>query len=584
MLDSEGDVLYVGKARNLRNRVTSYFRASGLATKTIALMNKVDDIQVTVTASETEALLLEQSLIKADRPIYNVLFRDDKSYPYICLTEHTFPRLALHRGTKQQVGRYFGPYPSAGAVRESIQVLQKLFQLRSCEDGFYKNRSRPCLQHQIGRCSAPCVGRVESEDYAADVGLAQMFLEGRSRAVLQELKQRMESASKAREFEHAARYRDQIAQLRRIQENQYVHGESGEVDVFALAQDSSYTCVQGLFIRGGRVIGQRTWYPKNELDTPPGALLSSFVSQYYLASEGRVIPKLVLTSIPLDEEELVESVLAGRSGRKVSVTSKVRAQRARWLEMARDNAALSLTSYVAERRNVFSRFVDLQELLELEDMPKRLECFDISHTSGEATVASCVVFDTNGPLKSDYRRFNIEGVTAGDDYAAMEQALRRRYRRLKEGEAVLPDLLVIDGGQGQLGKAAGVLSELQVDDIGLIGVAKGPARKAGLEKILLYGQGELSVPATSGSMHLLQHIRDEAHRFAITGHRGRRAKNRRRSALDGIAGIGPKRKRELMAYFGSVATIKGASSEEIAKVPGISQKLADDIYGALHAA
>ena len=584
MLDSEGDVLYVGKARNLRNRVTSYFRASGLATKTIALMNKVDDIQVTVTASETEALLLEQSLIKADRPIYNVLFRDDKSYPYICLTEHTFPRLALHRGTKQQVGRYFGPYPSAGAVRESIQVLQKLFQLRSCEDGFYKNRSRPCLQHQIGRCSAPCVGRVESEDYAADVGLAQMFLEGRSRAVLQELKQRMESASKAREFEHAARYRDQIAQLRRIQENQYVHGESGEVDVFALAQDSSYTCVQGLFIRGGRVIGQRTWYPKNELDTPPGALLSSFVSQYYLASEGRVIPKLVLTSIPLDEEELVESVLAGRSGRKVSVTSKVRAQRARWLEMARDNAALSLTSYVAERRNVFSRFVDLQELLELEDMPKRLECFDISHTSGEATVASCVVFDTNGPLKSDYRRFNIEGVTAGDDYAAMEQALRRRYRRLKEGEAVLPDLLVIDGGQGQLGKAAGVLSELQVDDIGLIGVAKGPTRKAGLEKILLYGQGELSVPATSGSMHLLQHIRDEAHRFAITGHRGRRAKNRRRSALDGIAGIGPKRKRELMAYFGSLATIKGASSEEIAKVPGISQKLADDIYGALHAA
>ena len=584
MLDSEGDVLYVGKARNLRSRVTSYFRAAGLATKTIALMNKVDDIQVTVTASETEALLLEQSLIKADRPIYNVLFRDDKSYPYICLTEHTFPRLALHRGTKQQVGRYFGPYPSAGAVRESIQVLQKLFQLRSCEDGFYKNRSRPCLQHQIGRCSAPCVGRVESEDYAADVGLAQMFLEGRSRAVLQELKQRMESASKAREFEHAARYRDQIAQLRRIQENQYVHGESGEVDVFALAQDSSYTCVQGLFIRGGRVIGQRTWYPKNELDTPPGALLSSFVSQYYLASEGRVIPKLVLTSIPLDEEELVESVLAGRSGRKVSVTSKVRAQRARWLEMARDNAALSLTSYVAERRNVFSLFVDLQDLLELEDMPKRLECFDISHTSGEATVASCVGFDTNGPLKSDYRRFNIEGVTAGDDYAAMEQALRRRYRRLKEGEAVLPDLLVIDGGQGQLGKAAGVLSELQVDDIGLIGVAKGPARKAGLEKILLYGQGELSVPATSGSMHLLQHIRDEAHRFAITGHRGRRAKNRRRSALDGIAGIGPKRKRELMAYFGSLATIKGASSEEIAKVPGISQKLADDIYGALHAA
>ena len=584
MLDSDANVLYVGKARNLRSRVTSYFRASGLATKTMALMSKVHDIQVTATASETEALLLEQSLIKVDRPTYNVLFRDDKSYPYICLTEHPFPRLTLHRGTKRHGGRYFGPYPSAGAVRESIQVLQKLFQLRSCEDGFFKNRSRPCLQHQIGRCSGPCVGRVERTDYAADVGLAQMFLEGRSRAVLQELKQRMESASKEREFEQAARYRDQMAQLRRIQENQYVHGQSGEVDVFALAQEAAYTCVQGLFIRGGRIIGQRTWYPKNVLETPPSALLSSFVSQYYLASEGRVIPKLVLTSIPLDDAELVASVLGERSGRKVSVRSKVRAQRARWLEMASDNAALSLTSYVAERRNVFSRFVDLQDLLELEDMPKRLECFDISHTSGEATVASCVVFDTNGPLKSDYRRFNIEGVSAGDDYGAMEQALRRRYRRLKEGEAVLPDILVIDGGEGQLGKAAGVLSELQVDEIALIGIAKGPGRKAGLEKILLYGHGELAVTSTSGSMHLLQHIRDEAHRFAITGHRGRRAKARRRSALDGISGIGPKRKRELMAHFGSLATIKGASSEEIAKVPGISQKLADHIYGALHAA
>ena len=584
MLDSDANVLYVGKARNLRSRVTSYFRASGLATKTMALMSKVHDIQVTATASETEALLLEQSLIKVDRPTYNVLFRDDKSYPYICLTEHPFPRLTLHRGTKRHGGRYFGPYPSAGAVRESIQVLQKLFQLRSCEDGFFKNRSRPCLQHQIGRCSGPCVGRVERTDYAADVGLAQMFLEGRSRAVLQELKQRMESASKEREFEQAARYRDQIAQLRRIQENQYVHGQSGEVDVFALAQEAAYTCVQGLFIRGGRIIGQRTWYPKNVLETPPSALLSSFVSQYYLASEGRVIPKLVLTSIPLDDAELVASVLGERSGRKVSVRSKVRAQRARWLEMASDNAALSLTSYVAERRNVFSRFVDLQDLLELEDMPKRLECFDISHTSGEATVASCVVFDTNGPLKSDYRRFNIEGVSAGDDYGAMEQALRRRYRRLKEGEAVLPDILVIDGGEGQLGKAAGVLSELQVEEIALIGIAKGPGRKAGLEKILFSGHGELAVTSTSGSMHLLQHIRDEAHRFAITGHRGRRAKARRRSALDGISGIGPKRKRELMAHFGSLATIKGASSEEIAKVPGISQKLADHIYGALHAA
>ena len=399
--------------------------------------------------------------------------------------------------------------------------------------------------------------------------------------MFQELRQRMESASKEREFEQAARYRDQILQLRRIQENQYVHGQSGDVDVFALTQEAAYSCVQGLFIRGGRIIGQRTWYPKNVLETAPSALLSSFVSQYYLASEGRVIPQLVLTSIPLDDAELVASVLGERSGRKVSIRSKVRAQRARWLEMASDNAALSLTSYVAERRNVFSRFVDLQDLLELEDMPKRLECFDISHTSGEATVASCVVFDTNGPLKSDYRRFNIEGVTAGDDYGAMEQALRRRYRRLKEGEAVLPDILVIDGGEGQLGKAAGVLSELQVEEIALIGIAKGPDRKAGLEKILLFGHGELAVTPTSGSMHLLQHIRDEAHRFALQYNRTLRKRRTLRTRLEEIPGIGPAREQELLRKFGSLGVIRNASINELVETRGVGRSTAVTILEAL---
>ena len=583
MLDAKGNALYVGKARNLKKRVTSYFRASGLASKTMALVSKIADVQITVTNSETEALLLEQSLIKQERPHYNVVLRDDKSYPYIYLTDHKdFPRLAFHRGSKRKTGRYFGPFPSASAVRESINILQKLFQIRQCDNTFFKNRSRPCLQYQIQRCTAPCVGLIDAERYQEDVELAVMFLEGRSSQVLEIFKDNMQSASEDLDFERTAKYRDQITQLHRVQEQQYVHAAEGDVDVFALAEEGNVACVQALFIRAGRMLGQRTWFPRNELALAKAELLSAFLSQYYFAGAEREIPKSIITSAAMDDAEVLAKALVDRAARKVAITSRVRGQRARWLQMAADNAAYSLTAYLADKRNVYSRFVGLQEALGLEDVPKRLECFDISHTMGEATVASCVVFDINGPLKSDYRRFNIEGVTPGDDYGAMEQALRRRYTRLKQGEGQLPSLLVIDGGVGQLGKARAVLAELQVQDVPILGIAKGPSRKPGLERFFL-DQSEIGIAPHTDAFHLLQHIRDEAHRFAITGHRQRRQKRRRRSELDDVAGVGPKRRRELLTHFGGMPALKGASVEEIAKVPGISRKLAEEVFGVLHA-
>ncbi|MCZ6656660.1 MAG: excinuclease ABC subunit UvrC [Gammaproteobacteria bacterium] len=583
MLDVEGNALYVDKARNLKNRVTSYFRASGLASKTMALVGKIADIQITVTNSETEALLLEQSLIKQERPPYNVVFRDDKSYPYIYLTEHKdFPRLAFHRGTKRKTGRYFGPFPSAHAVRESINILQKLFQIRQCDDTFFKNRSRPCLQYQIQRCSGPCVDLIDADTYHQDVELAVMFLEGRSSRVLEIFKDNMQLASTNLDFERAAKYRDQIAQLRRVQEQQYVHAAEGDVDVFALVEEGSVACVQALFIRAGRMLGQRTWFPRNELGLTEGELLSAFLSQYYFAGTEREVPKSVIISTAMDDEGLLAAALAERAGRKVAVASAVRGQRARWQQLAADNAAYSLTAYLADKRNVYARFVGLQEALGLEDVPDRLECFDISHTMGEATVASCVVFDINGPLKSDYRRFNIENITPGDDYGAMEQALRRRYTRLKQGEGPLPSLLIIDGGVGQLGKAKSVLAELQVEDVPILGIAKGPGRKPGLERFFLETT-EINITPQTDAFHLLQHIRDEAHRFAITGHRQRRQKQRRRSELDDVPGVGPKRRRELLTHFGGMPALKGASVEEIAKVPGISRKLAAEVFGVLHA-
>ena len=582
MLDAAGGCLYVGKARSLKPRVTSYFRASGLSTKTMALVNRIADVQITVTRSETEALLLEQSLIKSERPPYNVVLRDDKSYPYIYLTGHDdFPRLTFHRGAKKKTGRYFGPFPSAGAVRDSLNILQKLFRLRHCDDSFFRNRSRPCLQYQIRRCSGPCVGLVEQADYREDVDLAVLFLEGKSGTVLEIFKAKMQAAADALDFERAAKYRDQIARLRKVQEQQYVHVAEGDVDLFAVAENGGVHCVQALFVRAGRMLGQRTWFPRNDLGLAVGELLEAFVSQYYLGGPERDLPRAVITSTSLGDAEVLAAALGLRGGRRVEVVHQVRGQRARWLALAGDNATHALNAFIADKRNVFARLVALQDALGLDDVPQRLECFDISHTMGEATVASCVVFDSSGPLKSDYRRFNIEGLTPGDDYAAMEQALRRRYTRLKQGEGKLPDVLVIDGGAGQVARAETVLEQLQVTDVVVLGIAKGPSRRPGLEKFLV-GGSEIDIPPQGDASMLLQQIRDEAHRFAITGHRQRRQKSRRQSELDEIAGVGPKRRRELLTHFGAVSALRGASIDEIAKVPGISRKLAQDIYGALH--
>ncbi|MGB0998448.1 MAG: excinuclease ABC subunit UvrC [Pseudomonadales bacterium] len=583
MFDSDGNTLYVGKAKNLRNRVTSYFRAKGLQTKTMAMVAKIAGIEITVTASEMEALLLEQNLIKAQRPPYNISLRDDKSYPFVHITGHSqFPQLRFHRGSKGKSGEYFGPYPSAASVRDSLNLLQKLFLVRQCDDNFFRNRSRPCLQYQIQRCSAPCVGHISAEDYKQDVELATLFLQGKSANVLKIFQDKMEQAAEALEFEKAARYRDQISHLRRIQERQYVHGAKGDVDVFALAEDSGRCCVQALFVRNGQVLGQKSHFVNNELGIDRAALLHAFLSQYYLAGDHFDPPNTVLVSDYNDDFAILQSALEERADRKIHLSKAFRGQRARWVGLAADNAAVNLQARSAARSQTNARFADLQNALSLPTPPRRLECFDISHTMGEATVASCVVFDENGPLSSDYRRFNVTDIVGGDDYAAMEQALTRRYKRLKNGEGQLPDLLVIDGGLGQVNRATQVLGALELDhEVGVLGIAKGPDRKAGLERFFL-GSVAVHIDGHSPAAHLLQHIRDEAHRFAITGHRQRRAKARNQSLLEGIAGVGAKKRRQLLLHFGSINAIKGASIEELSKVPGISKAIATDIYKHFH--
>ena len=582
MLDETGACLYVGKARNLKNRVSSYFRASGLSAKTMALMNKTADIAVTVAASETEALLLEQTFIKGHRPPYNVILRDDKSYPYIHFTEHKYPQVRLHRGAKQDKGTYFGPYPSAGAVRDSVAILQKLFQLRTCDDINFAHRTRPCLQYQIKRCTAPCVSAVSEEDYELDLNYARLFLEGKSSQVLSAFKQRMNAAADSMEFEQAALIRDQITQLVKVQEAQFVDTAHGSLDVFGIAQDSRYTCVQGLFIRDGRILGHRTWHPKNELGKESDAMLTEFVTQYYFGNVERNLPQQVLTTDALLDSDVIAAALSEKSKRKVSCNASGRTQKARWLEMVSENANLALQAHVAKKQNVFERFTDLQDRLDLDEPPQRLECFDISHSSGEATTASCVVFELDGPVKSDYRRFNIKGEQAGDDYAALEQALRRRYTRISQGDGKFPDILIIDGGRGQISRVQSVLDELNIVDLLLLGISKGENRAIGLETIWRNGNEQVDIPPNSAAMHLLQEIRDEAHRFAIAGHRAQRQKKRRVSELDDIEGVGAKRKRQLLAHFGSVARIKGSSESELAKVPGISRTMASTIYGHFH--
>ncbi|MBY5930950.1 excinuclease ABC subunit UvrC [Halomonas denitrificans] len=583
MYDDQSNTLYIGKARRLKPRLASYFRGA-LNAKTQALVSRIHDIQVTVTNSETEALLLEQTLIKQLRPPYNILLRDDKSYPFVFVSDrHPYPALEYKRArTRHQDGRYFGPYPSSNAVRDTLSLMQKVFRIRNCEDSVFAHRTRPCLQYQIQRCSAPCVDYISEEDYRRDIEHAIQCLEGRSEAVSKELTEEMEAASEALNFEEAARLRDQLQDLRRLQQRQVVDTGSGDADAFALASQPGALCISVLSIRQGRLLGARHYSPTNNLDLGEAQLLGDFVSQYYLG-QAREIPSDVLTSHPVPDAELIASALSENAGRRIRLTDKVRGHRAQWRELARTNAEQQLAGQLANQTQLAKRFEDLRQALDLEHTPQRLECFDISHSHGEATVASCVVFDQDGPRKSDYRRFNIKNIAPGDDYAAMQQALTRRFKRLAEGEGVLPDILVVDGGKGQLNMARDVLADLGVTQVQLLGVAKGTTRKAGLETLYVDTvDRSLALPPTSPGLHLIQHIRDESHRFAIAGHRAKRDKARRTSTLQDIPGVGPKRRRELLRFFGGLQGIKQATKDELARVPGISATMADTIHRALH--
>lgn len=583
MFDSEARLLYVGKAKNLKKRLSSYFRKTGQAPKTAALVARIAQIETTITANETEALLLEQTLIKEWRPPYNILLRDDKSYPYVFLSDGDFPRLGIHRGAKKAKGRYFGPYPSALAIRESLSLLQKTFLVRQCEDSYYRNRTRPCLQYQIKRCKGPCVGLVSPDEYAEDVRHSVMFLDGRSNALSEELSASMEKASMALEFERAAELRDQISMLRRVQDQQSMEGGTGDVDVVAVMLTPGGACVHLISVRGGRVLGSKNFFPQVAIEEEGGDVLMAFLAQYYLGNAERDLPSELIVNVQHEDFATLIEAIESLRGRSLSISLRVRGTRARWQQLAVTNAEQALAARLANRQHLAERFEALATVLEMDEPPQRMECFDISHSSGEATVASCVVFGPEGPLKSDYRRFNIEGVTAGDDYAAMHQALTRRFSKIKDGEGKLPDVLLVDGGKGQLAMAREVLQELAVPDLILLGVAKGTTRKPGLEVLYLNdAEHEFTLPGNSPALHLIQQIRDESHRFAITGHRARRGKTRRTSTLEEVAGIGPKRRRELLNHFGGLQELSRASAEEIAKAPGISKKLAELIYDTLH--
>jgi excinuclease ABC subunit C len=581
MLDSDGQILYVGKARNLKSRVGSYFQPSNVQPKVQALIAKTANMEVTITNSDTEALLLEYNLIKKHRPRFNVVLRDDKSFPYLHLeTQHEFPRLNFYRGSRKEPGKYFGPYPSAGAVRDTLQQLQKLFRIRNCDDTYFANRSRPCLQYQIQRCTAPCVGLVSKEHYARDVSAAIKVLEGRNDEVGEELGRRMDAAAERLEFEEAAQLRDQLAKLKVIQAQQIVTaGADHDADVIAIAAANGEYCVALMFVRAGRSLGSTTFFPKAPFAELP-EVLAAFVVQYYLERDA---PAEIIVEQDFEEMQLLETTLAQRLAHKVRICSSVRGIRARWLEMMHTNAEQALNMRRLARAGIESSLEDLREAFDLEEAPNRLECFDISHTGGTDTVASCVVFGVEGPLKSDYRRFNISGIQPGDDYAAMYQALTRRYKRVRDGEIVKPDVLLIDGGKGQLAEAAKVLDELGVGGITLIGVAKGVDRRAGQEQLFLLGQQTPTIlPPDSRALHLIQRVRDEAHRFAIAGHRKKRAKRHSQSILETIPGLGPVKRRELLKQFGGLQGILRAGIDDFIQIRGLGRELAQVIYEHLH--
>jgi len=583
MIDSADRVLYVGKAGNLRNRLASYFRGGVESPRTRVMLSHVADVRVTVTHTEAEALLLEHTLIKEHRPRYNVLLRDDKSYPYIHLSsQDRYPRLAFHRGSTRGPGRFYGPYPSAGAVRSTLYLLQKLFRVRQCTDTYFNNRSRPCLQYQIDRCTAPCVGLISPEDYARDVEHARMFLEGRDDQIIHALVERMDEAAEQQDYEAAARCRDRIQDIRQVRERQHVTGISGDLDVVACTSRDGHSCVQLFLIREGRNLGNRAFYPRTPADADEPAILYAFLTQYYLEHPP---PAEILLSHELPDREVVESVLRERAGHGVHLTSRVRGDRRHWVDMARANASDALASHLASRAGMHARLESLAEVLGLDAAPARIECFDISHTQGEATVASCVVFTAEGADRSAYRRFNIRNIEAGDDYAAMHQAMERRYRRLLREDGVLPDVILIDGGKGQLGQGRLVMDGLEIPSSRalLVGIAKGPERRPGMETLYIGdSHNEVHLAEDTPGLHLIQQIRDEAHRFAITGHRGARGRARTHSVLEDIPGLGPKRRSALLKHFGGLQGVRKAGVEDLAAVPGISTRLARTIYDATH--
>ncbi|TXG88809.1 MAG: excinuclease ABC subunit UvrC [Rhodocyclaceae bacterium] len=583
MLDAAGNVLYVGKAKALKKRVASYFRENHPSPRIALMVQQIARVETTVTRSEAEALLLENNLIKGLNPRYNILFRDDKSYPYILMTKDEFPRIGYYRGSLDtKRAEYFGPYPSAVAVRESVHLLQRMFRLRTCEDSVYSNRSRPCLLYQIKRCSGPCVDLIKPAAYAEDVQLARMFLQGRQQEVIKRLTGAMEAASAELAFEQAAIYRDQITSLRYVQEKQYVESTRGEdLDVVVAVEEGGMVCVNLAMVRGGRHLGDRPHFPSGSASCPPDEALTAFLEQHYL---DHPIPGKILVNLPPDDE--VAGALAELAARPVPIVEPRQGMPRMWVEMAVSNARLAITA----RRTTLSlqgkRQQALAEALGLESID-RIECFDISHTQGEATVASCVVYAGNGMKKSEYRRFNIRDITPGDDYAAMRQAVQRRYEKVASGESVAPDLILIDGGKGQVAAAAAIMAELGLAHLPMVGVAKGEERKPGLETLIFpesaSGQREpLQLPPENPALHLIQEVRDEAHRFAISGHRAARGKTRRTSRLEEIGGIGPKRRKALITHFGGLQGIAAASVEQLASIPGISDELAEKIYAALH--
>jgi excinuclease ABC subunit C len=581
MLDAAGEILYVGKARSLKSRVGSYFQPGNVHPKVQALIAKTANMEVTITNSDTEALLLELNLIKKHRPRFNIILRDDKSFPFLHFSmNHDFPALSLYRGSRREPGRFFGPYPSAGAVRETLQQLQKLFRLRNCDNSYFANRSRPCLQYQIRRCTGPCVGLISRDSYQRDVAAAIKVLEGRNDEVNQELGRRMEEAAARLEFEEAAKLRDQLANLKTVQAQQIVTADPHhDADVIAVAAGSGEYCVSLMFIRAGRSLGSTNFFPKAPFAEAP-EVLAAFIAQYYAEREA---PAEIIVEFEVEEIPVLEASLAERSGHRVRIAHSVRGLRARWLEMMQQNAVQALKMRGLARASIEANLEEIRDAFDMEEAPTRIECFDISHTGGTDTIASCVVFGIEGALKSDYRRFNIAGIAPGDDYAAMRQALTRRYKRVRDGEIVAPDLLLIDGGKGQLAEAAAVLAELGIQEVTLVGVAKGADRRVGQEQLFLLGRDTpIILPPDSRALHLIQRVRDEAHRFAVAGHRRKRAKRHSQSILETIPGLGPVKRRELLKHFGGLQGILRAGIDDFVQIRGLGRSLAEVIYEHLH--